>query len=555
MTKTNRCPRCGRDVEGDFCPNCDLHSTKHGVFRPIHDKKIEVEQEQHHFQTSSKESNISFFEKRSLSDETFSKEFFNKTVEEVIQETSKGYKYIPKIKPFERQKDLEFHLVKEAEVSHPSKEDTTQLDDEMTESIVISEQFTGDDNKEEFTNQIDTEITESKENDSMSEEVSDASQKDEMIENNDIVKKVEDESRKQQKMIWAMIIIMVLALIVSASIFFINRYQQTQRELNQQVNAVETKINDFYVDKDASAGFIDKKVTKENTNTIVEEIEKISEQQPTRAKTLDKQLSELQANAELEKGINALFVSPKIVGNQVKDVAIKEGQSIQFVEVKKPKNAFEKAVNQSIKDAKEQQYNMTQAKKAVQSLISQGDISKDASMDDYNKALKKVNLVKNKKVKDTLTKQLMKVKETIQERQKQKEEAEAAKKAEEQAKKAEAIQKEKEAMKNIDSKEVKKASSKAKVDPTNGEGTEYTGSAYDWAPGIQEKVIATCVRRGYVVEGGYELRPAYEYNGDGYYNLYGTNNNSSLLKGYSKSQLPVYLVTINCKTGWFKGNG
>ena len=44
-------------------------------------------------------------------------------------------------------------------------------------------------------------------------------------------------------------------------------------------------------------------------------------------------------------------------------------------------------------------------------------------------------------------------------------------------------------------------------------------------------------------------------NGEGYYNLFATNTKSSLLKGISEKALPYYIVTINCKTGYFRGNG
>ncbi len=84
---------------------------------------------------------------------------------------------------------------------------------------------------------------------------------------------------------------------------------------------------------------------------------------------------------------------------------------------------------------------------------------------------------------------------------------------------------------------------------------DTSSDAYAWAPGVKEKVIQTCISRGYIVEGGYSLEPVKVENGQGYYNLYATSNRASLTKGYSDSDLPMYLVTINCKTGWFKGNG
>ena len=75
-----------------------------------------------------------------------------------------------------------------------------------------------------------------------------------------------------------------------------------------------------------------------------------------------------------------------------------------------------------------------------------------------------------------------------------------------------------------------------------------------WAPGVKEKVLDTVIARGYVVPGGYSLEPAKIVNGEGYYNLYATNNQSKLLEGTTEKNVHMYLVTINAKTGWFKGN-
>ena len=69
----------------------------------------------------------------------------------------------------------------------------------------------------------------------------------------------------------------------------------------------------------------------------------------------------------------------------------------------------------------------------------------------------------------------------------------------------------------------------------------------------ERKVLDTVIARGYVVPGGYSLEPAKIVNGEGYYNLYATNNQSKLLEGTTEKNVHMYLVTINAKTGWFKG--
>jgi len=84
---------------------------------------------------------------------------------------------------------------------------------------------------------------------------------------------------------------------------------------------------------------------------------------------------------------------------------------------------------------------------------------------------------------------------------------------------------------------------------------DVNNAAWVWAPGVYERFISTIISRGYVVENGFYLEPARIENGEGYYHLYATSNQSSLLSGVASSSLPFYLVTVNAKTGFFKGNG
>ena len=66
---------------------------------------------------------------------------------------------------------------------------------------------------------------------------------------------------------------------------------------------------------------------------------------------------------------------------------------------------------------------------------------------------------------------------------------------------------------------------------------------YDWdfADGILEKSLATSRSRGYITGNQYILERVNIVNGNGYYNLYKPDG--------------TYLFTLNCKTGYFVGNG
>lgn len=80
------------------------------------------------------------------------------------------------------------------------------------------------------------------------------------------------------------------------------------------------------------------------------------------------------------------------------------------------------------------------------------------------------------------------------------------------------------------------SNSRVPVDPN----ANLNDVAYAWAPGIRELVLQKCRERGYISGDNYILLPASIQKGNGYYNLYKSDG--------------TYLVSINCKTGYFVGN-
>ncbi|MDR1605903.1 MAG: hypothetical protein LBS41_02190 [Streptococcaceae bacterium] len=79
--------------------------------------------------------------------------------------------------------------------------------------------------------------------------------------------------------------------------------------------------------------------------------------------------------------------------------------------------------------------------------------------------------------------------------------------------------------------------SRVPVDPH----ANLADSAFAWEAGIKELVLQKCRERGYISGDAYILLPASIQKGNGYYNLYRPDG--------------FYLVSINCKTGYFVGNG
>lgn len=70
---------------------------------------------------------------------------------------------------------------------------------------------------------------------------------------------------------------------------------------------------------------------------------------------------------------------------------------------------------------------------------------------------------------------------------------------------------------------------------------DSNNSAWDFADGVLEQILATSRSRGYITGEQYILERVNVVNGNGYYNLYKPDG--------------TYLFTLNCKTGYFVGNG
>ena len=70
---------------------------------------------------------------------------------------------------------------------------------------------------------------------------------------------------------------------------------------------------------------------------------------------------------------------------------------------------------------------------------------------------------------------------------------------------------------------------------------DSNNSAWDFADGVLEQILATSRSRDYITGDQYILERVNIVNGNGYYNLYKPDG--------------TYLFTLNCKTGYFVGNG
>ncbi|GCF93482.1 hypothetical protein NRIC_13730 [Enterococcus florum] len=297
---------------------------------------------------------------------------------------------------------------------------------------------------------------------------------------------------------------------------------------NQQVKQVKSAIADFYTDKQQT--FLKPEALEKDTTDLKKLIEDHKDHQAyTQLQSAYDRLVEKQ---KLTQSVNQLFTAPAIQGDALADsLQLKSDQAI-LLTANTADQSFNQLMNQAITTAKEQRAKLEIAKQMTEQLLSEETLTESATREQYDAAKTAVAAVANQALVEPQKQELTKVEQALTEK-----EAQAA----EQARQTPLFQTNRQNLPILNQDQ--------------GQINDASNPAWTWNAGIQSKVIQTCIDRGYIVEGGYSLEPVQIINGEGYYNLYATSNRAPLTSGYSASDLPMYLVTINCKTGWFQGNG
>lgn len=316
----------------------------------------------------------------------------------------------------------------------------------------------------------------------------------------------------------------------------------------------KTALNNYFSDDEHV--YLKSDMVSASTEAIETDLEKLKDEEGYA--DLEKTLASIKEKQTRINEVNALYVSPVISGNTYKEAAIASDNKITL-EKGTGTDGFSKLINEAIDHAEAQYDQLEKAKNAVEIIYKDGEARTLLSQQTYEAAVSEVNKVKNEDLKKTLTASLDSAKAVL-----------AGETSESSAAVADATETgsqevaDQDTISNqdqvtADPTNAPAAETNTAVDPSAFTGPDSTGvytspvytaipehvadttnAAWVWAAGIKEKVIATCMERGYIVDGGYYLEPARIVNGQGYYNLYKTDG--------------TYLVTINAQTGWFKGN-
>ena len=337
----------------------------------------------------------------------------------------------------------------------------------------------------------------------------------------------------------------------------------------KQVSEMKQELASFYVDD--TNEFIRTDHLNQDLPKIKQELKEVDSTKDYQK--LNETYNDIQEKIISIKKVNDLFTEPVIEDDHlVEQPVLKNTDKIEAIET--DDSAFGALIKKAQQEAKKQLEQIETAKEKIKVVYQNEKVVDSATRDQYKVAKEAVDKIVNKELAEPFKQQLTKVDQQLVEKEKQA----AEKKAAEEKAKQEAEQKAKEeqaAAAQAAAQAEKAAQEAAKASTASGTTTVGSGStanqpimgtnasdvadssntAWNWASGVRESVIATCIQRGYIVEGGYKLEKAQIKNGEGYYNLYATSTKSSLMSGIGESALPFYIVTINCKTGWFGGNG
>lgn len=335
----------------------------------------------------------------------------------------------------------------------------------------------------------------------------------------------------------------------------------------QQMEELHEKLAAFYTDDHHQ--FIRADMIHQDLSKLKNDLSSLKNEKGY--SELETTYQDIQSKIRDIQKVNEWFIAPAIVDDHLADdIKLKVDKEIQAIET--DNTDFGKLIQQAQTEAKNQYAELQTAKEKTAIVFKNGKVVDSATRDQYKTAKEAVEKVKNTDLSAQLNEQLKQVDKMLTDKEKKEEEekkkAEEAKKAaEEQAKQAAqaaaAAQAAQQAAVAQAAQQEAASSTPSSSNSANqpiksaraSDIADASNPAWTWAPGVQSKVIATCIQRGYIVEGGYRLEKARIENGEGYYNLYATSTKSALMKGIGESALPFYIVTINCKTGWFGGNG
>ncbi|MGX6994076.1 cell division site-positioning protein MapZ family protein [Vagococcus penaei] len=378
--------------------------------------------------------------------------------------------------------------------------------------------------------------------------------------NNDTPPKNSNSSRRNQlppskKSKKGLLTIAVLLVLIASGGVMYNNHQKNieQEQATQLIATAETAVKSLFLNSEHV--FLKENMTKNDLTKAQTDLNKIKNQ--SNYNDLNRLFETAEATFNRQTELNDLFKEPVLNGQTLSldDAYVKNADNTALKQIDGSKvTAFDQLFNEGLSEAIAQKETLNTAQTAIEKVYKNNKVTDTATTELYEAAVNAIKPIKDPDIKKEYTTQLDAVKKALDEK------AETAKKQEQ--------EREKDLASNQQTDSNQGTTANSQTPKQNGVPSTYGGrwgerqdgqidlsnSAWAWNPGVQEKFISTVISRGYVANGGYSLVPKFIENGDGYYDLYATTT-SRLFPNSKPEEFPIYVVTVNAKTGWFRGNG
>ena len=302
----------------------------------------------------------------------------------------------------------------------------------------------------------------------------------------------QNDSKKSKKKIFFVLVSLLLTMIICVGAYYVYRQvsrstkeiQTSQSTSNSQADSEE--FNNLY---DAFYTDINKTALKNSQFDQLSKLKSLLDKlEGSREYALSKsKYDSLASQIKAVQDVNALFETPVLMDGVV-DTNAKAKKGATFTETKTGNTELDKLLNKAISLGKSQQTTTSSSSQQASSTASSetNSSTSNSSSNERREASSEVNM-------------------------------------------------------GLSSTGISLQRSVSRV-PYNQSAIDDSGnSAWEFSPGVLEKILETSRSRGYITGNQYILERVNIVNGNGYYNLYKPDG--------------TYLFTLNCKTGYFVGNG
>ena len=311
----------------------------------------------------------------------------------------------------------------------------------------------------------------------------------------------QEDSEKKSKKGFVLTVLALVSVIICVSAYYV--YRQVNRstkeiETSQSTTANQSDVDDFNTLYDAFYTDSNKTALKNSQFDKLSQLKTLLDKlEGSREYTLAKsKYDSLATQIKAIQDVNAQFEKPAIVDG-VLDTNAKAKSDAKFTDIKTGNTELDKVLDKAISLGKSQQ---TSASSSSSSQTSSSNSSQASSNTTSETSSSSSNTGSN---------------ETRSTRN--------------------------EVNMGVSSAGVAVQRSASRVSYNQSAIDDSNNSAWDFADGVLEQILATSRSRGYITGNQYILERVNIVNGNGYYNLYKPDG--------------TYLFTLNCKTGYFVGNG